>query len=98
MVDGQLNNIFQDTSRLDRVTGRCSLRKVFMHVDTLNVDTLLGAHVILTDPPDDDYTYVSVFATGSPTTTQGVGYLVSVGLLTQAQADAVLHYEVPTVP
>ena len=67
VVDGQLNNIFQDTSRLDRVTGRCSLRKVFMHVDTLNVDTLLGAHVILTDPPDDDYTYVSAFATGSPT-------------------------------
>ena len=35
---------------------------------------------------------------GHPTTTQGVGYLVSVGLLTQAQADVVLHYEVPTVP
>ena len=33
-----------------------------------------------------------------PTTTQGVGYLVSVGLLTQAQADVVLHYEVPAVP
>lgn len=25
----------------------------------------------------------------------GVGYLVSVGLLTQAQADAVLHYDIP---
>ena len=35
---------------------------------------------------------------GHPTTTNGVGYLVSVGLLTQAQADVVLHYEVPTVP
>lgn len=35
---------------------------------------------------------------GHPTTTQGVGYLVSVGLLTQAQADTVLHYEVPAVP
>ena len=35
---------------------------------------------------------------GHPTTTQGVGYLVSVGLLTQAQADVVLHYEVPAVP
>lgn len=35
---------------------------------------------------------------GHPTTTNGVGYLVSVGLLTQAQADAVLHYEVPAVP
>ena len=35
---------------------------------------------------------------GHPTTTQGVGYLVSVGLLTQAQADVVLSYEVPAVP
>lgn len=35
---------------------------------------------------------------GHPTTTNGVGYLVSVGLLTQAQAEAVLHYEVPQVP
>jgi len=35
---------------------------------------------------------------GHPTTTNGVGYLVSVGLLTQAQADAVLAYDVPTVP
>lgn len=67
IVDGELNNLFQDTSRLDRVTGRVSLRKAFLHVDTLNTDTLLGAHVILTDPPDDDYTFVSVFASGSPT-------------------------------
>ncbi len=35
---------------------------------------------------------------GHPTTTNGIGYLVSVGLLTQAQADVVLHYEVPAVP
>lgn len=35
---------------------------------------------------------------GHPTTTQGVGYLVSVGLLTQDQADVVLAYEVPAVP
>lgn len=35
---------------------------------------------------------------GHPTTTNGVGYLVSIGLLTQAQADVVLHYDVPSVP
>ena len=35
---------------------------------------------------------------GHPTTVNGVGYLVSAGLLTQAQADAVLAYDVPTVP
>lgn len=35
---------------------------------------------------------------GHPTTLQGVGYLVAQGYLTQAQADVVLHYDVPTVP
>lgn len=35
---------------------------------------------------------------GHPTTTGGVGYLVSAGLLTQAQADLVLQYDVPMVP
>lgn len=35
---------------------------------------------------------------GHQTTVQGVGYLVSAGLLTQAQADVVLAYEVPAVP
>jgi len=35
---------------------------------------------------------------GHPTTVNGVGYLVSVGLLTQAQADVVLAYDVPAVP
>ncbi len=64
--DGVLNNVFQDISRLDRVTGRVSLRKGFFHVHTANTDTLLGAHVILIDPPDDDFTFVCIFATGSP--------------------------------
>jgi len=41
---------------------------------------------------------VTTVRLGHPTTTQGVGYLVSVGLLTQAQADVVLAYDVPTVP
>lgn len=35
---------------------------------------------------------------GHPTTTGGVGYLVAAGLMTQAQADVVLSYEVPAVP
>ena len=40
IVDGQLNNLFQDTSRLDRVTGRVSLRKGYMHVDPGTRDAL----------------------------------------------------------
>lgn len=41
---------------------------------------------------------VTTVRLGHPTTTQGVGYLVAAGYLTQAQADVVLFYEVPTVP
>ena len=41
---------------------------------------------------------VTTVRLGHPTTTQGVGYLVSAGLLTQAQADAVLAYDIPQVP
>jgi hypothetical protein len=67
VVDGELNNLFQDISRLDRVTGRVSLRKAFFHVDSPNTDTLLGAHAILIQPPADDYTHISMFRTGSQT-------------------------------
>jgi len=35
---------------------------------------------------------------GHPTTLQGVGYLVAAGYMTQEQADAVLHYELPQPP
>lgn len=41
---------------------------------------------------------VTTVRLGHPTTTQGVGYLVAVGLMTQAEADVVLHYDVPSVP
>lgn len=67
VVDGELNNLFTDISRLDRTTGRASLRKAFVHVDTDNVDTLLGTHVILTQPPEDPGVHVCMFAGGSPT-------------------------------
>lgn len=41
---------------------------------------------------------VTTVRLGHPTTVQGVGYLVAVGLMTQAQADVVLAYDVPTAP
>lgn len=41
---------------------------------------------------------VTTVRLGHPTTTGGVGYLVSAGLMTQAQADVVLHYEIPQAP
>jgi hypothetical protein len=65
IVDGQTNNLFDDISDLDRVYGRVSLRKFFASVETDNTDTYLGAHLIVTDPPDDDSVNVTLFSTGS---------------------------------
>jgi hypothetical protein len=65
VVDGQVNNVFNDISQLDRTYGRVSLRKVFAVVQTANTDTYLGAHIILTDPPDDPNVNVTLFSTES---------------------------------
>jgi hypothetical protein len=65
VVDGLLNNVFNDISQLDRTYGRVSQRKVFAVVQTANTDTYLGAHIILTDPPDDPNVNVTLFSTES---------------------------------
>lgn len=62
IISGEINNLFPDISRLDRVNGRVSLRKGFAHVASDNQDQYLGAHVIITDPPDDPYVTVSMLA------------------------------------
>lgn len=66
IVDGQINNLFPDISRLDRTYGRMALRKTYMSVRSQNTDTYLGAHVILTDPPTDEKVGVTMFTTNSP--------------------------------
>jgi hypothetical protein len=53
VIDGQSNNLFPDTSEMDRAFGRVALRKVFGVAHTTDTDTLLGAHAIITDAPDD---------------------------------------------
>lgn len=53
LQDGADNNVFQDTSSTDRAFGRLSLKKVWPAVQSAGTDTLLGAHVILDDVPDD---------------------------------------------
>ena len=63
IVDGQLNNLFPDISRLDRTYGRVSLRKAFAAVMTENTDMYYGSHAIITDPPDDDNVHVTLFST-----------------------------------
>ena len=63
IVDGELNNLFPDISRLDRVYGRVSLRKAFAAVMTENTDMYYGSHAIITDPPEDDNVHVTLFTT-----------------------------------
>lgn len=65
VVDGEVNNLYNDISQLDRTYGRVSLRKAFVLVETANTDTYLGAHLILTDPPDDPNVNVTLFSTES---------------------------------
>jgi hypothetical protein len=65
IVDGDMNNVFGDRSDLDAILGRVSLRKLFLHVDTLNTDVFLGSFVFLTDPPRDPLVTVTLFNTAS---------------------------------
>lgn len=65
VVDGQLNNLFPDISTQDRVAGRVSMRKAFVHVDTANTDMLYGAVGVIVDPPDDSNVGMTMFSTGS---------------------------------
>ena len=48
VIDGNVNNLFQDISRIDRTVGDVALRKAFVGVSTDNNDTYLGSHLILT--------------------------------------------------
>lgn len=65
IVDGTMNNLFPDIGDEERTTGRATLRKMFVHVDTANTDVLKDAIGVLIDPPADPRVTVSMFATGS---------------------------------
>lgn len=52
LQDGAENNVFNDISSTDFAFGRLSLKKTWPAVVNLGVDTLLGAHVIIEDVPD----------------------------------------------
>ncbi len=67
VIDGNVNNLFQDISRIDRTIGDVALRKAFIGIDTDNNDVYLGSHVILTDPPNDPNVSVLLFNTDSQT-------------------------------
>ncbi len=64
---GQVNNVFEDISRLDRATGNTSLRKVFVGLSTNDAAPYLGSHVVLTKAPQDPNVSVTLFDTDSET-------------------------------
>lgn len=63
VVDGQVNNIFPDISRIDRTNGEVSLRKVFVQAVTPNTEVFSGVHVIISLPPEDDRVSCVLFQT-----------------------------------
>ena len=65
IIDGEMNNLFPDIGDEERTTGRSTLRKMFVHVDTPGSDVLKDAIAVLIDPPSDPRVTVTMFATGS---------------------------------
>ncbi|WP_337055054.1 hypothetical protein [Pseudoxanthomonas sp. USHLN014] len=65
IVDGQMNNLFPDIGDEERTTGRTTLRKMFVHVDTPTTDVLKDAIGIIVNPPTDSHVNMCMFATGS---------------------------------
>ena len=63
IVDGSINNLFNDISRLDRTYGRVSLRKFFLHVDTDDTEMYSGAHMIISELTKDPLINVALFTT-----------------------------------
>ena len=63
IVDGAVNNLFPDISRLDRTYGRVSLRKAYMSVQTDDRATYYGAHVALTEQATDPLVSTTLFTT-----------------------------------
>lgn len=65
IADAVSNALFPDISELDRAGGRVNLRKVFVHVQTPNVDSYFGANVIVAEPPQDPNVNVAIFSNNS---------------------------------
>lgn len=63
VIDGQSNNLFPDTSAMDRAFGRVNMRKVFGVAHTTDTDTLLGSHAVITDAPDDPLVHCTLIKT-----------------------------------
>ena len=67
VIDGNVNNLYRDISRIDRTIGDVALRKAFVGISTDNNDAYLGAHTILTESPQDQNVSVLLFNTDDQT-------------------------------
>lgn len=63
VIDGDINNLFEDISRVNRTYGSVSLRKAFLKVDTPTADLYLDAHSIISAQPSDPNVSALVFDT-----------------------------------
>jgi len=63
VIDGQSNNLFPDTSSVDRSFGRVALRKAFGVAHTTDTDTLLGAHAVIVSAPADPLVHCTLIKT-----------------------------------
>ncbi len=66
VVDGAVNNLFPDISRIDTTSGDVALRKVFPVVNTDDREIYFGAHAIIRKPPTDPNVSALLFYTDSP--------------------------------
>lgn len=64
IVDGEVNNLFDDISRIDRVNGELSLRKIFPIASTEDTELFSDVHVIVQAPPLDERVSSVIFQTG----------------------------------
>lgn len=78
---GQSNQVFDDIDSISRTLGNVSVRQLHMHVDTANVDRLLGAYAVVAKLPQDPNVDVTLaacetFATRSDIATAIANYLI----------------------
>lgn len=63
IVDGEINNLFDNVNGIDRTNGDVSLRKVFAVADTPDDSTFGGLHFIVQAPPLDPNVSCALFRT-----------------------------------
>lgn len=65
VVDQEMNNLFPDIGDEERTTGRTTLRKAFVHVDTADTDVLKDAIGVILRQPQDSHISMVMMGLGS---------------------------------